>query len=160
MSKDFEMPGLNGKLKDKHEWLTETRGAKHVSVQLSDTELTYIRSCIAYYTFDAAMRRAEKLPLAGLPPITGTGLMAKYFREDVARVKASDNCGHCHTCAPITMENMRMILCETCGNKRCPKANDHRNECTGSNEPGQPGSAYPAVPWASDTLPCETEQQS
>jgi hypothetical protein len=37
---------------------------------------------------------------------------------------------------------MRMILCPTCGNKRCPKANDHRNECTGSNEPGQKGSAY------------------
>jgi hypothetical protein len=37
-----------------------------------------------------------------------------------------------------------MILCPTCGNKRCPRANDHRNACTGSNEPGQPGSAYPA----------------
>lgn len=59
----------------------------------------------------------------------------------------SDNCGHCHTCAPITMQNMRMILCPTCGNKRCPHANDHRNACTGSNEPGQPGSAYPATNW-------------
>jgi hypothetical protein len=36
-----------------------------------------------------------------------------------------------------------MVLCETCGNKRCPHANDHRNECTHSNESGQPGSAYP-----------------
>lgn len=35
-----------------------------------------------------------------------------------------------------------MILCQKCGNKRCPHANDHRNECTQSNEPGQPGSAY------------------
>ncbi|MFS8319194.1 hypothetical protein RPF54_24860, partial [Enterobacter hormaechei subsp. xiangfangensis] len=32
------------------------------------------------------------------------------------------------------------------GNKRCPHANDHRNACTGSNEPGQEGSAYPAAP--------------
>lgn len=39
-------------------------------------------------------------------------------------------------------EVCRMILCMKCGNKRCPHANDHRNECTGSNEPGQPGSAY------------------
>jgi hypothetical protein len=38
-----------------------------------------------------------------------------------------------------------MILCPTCGNKRCPKANDHRNECTGSNEPGQKGSAYEMI---------------
>ena len=48
----------------------------------------------------------------------------------------------CEACRPITIDDMRMVLCPTCGNKRCPKANDHRNECTGSNEPGQPGSAY------------------
>lgn len=35
-----------------------------------------------------------------------------------------------------------MVLCETCGNKRCPHATFHGNECTGSNEPNQPGSAY------------------
>jgi len=37
---------------------------------------------------------------------------------------------------------VRMILCPICGNKRCPRATDHRNACTGSNEPGQPGSSY------------------
>jgi hypothetical protein len=35
-----------------------------------------------------------------------------------------------------------MILCPECGNKRCPKASDHRLTCTDSNEPGQPGSVY------------------
>jgi hypothetical protein len=35
-----------------------------------------------------------------------------------------------------------MVLCPTCGNKRCPKASDHELACTGSNEPGQPGSNY------------------
>lgn len=35
-----------------------------------------------------------------------------------------------------------MFLCPTCGNKRCPKATDHELECTGSNAPGQAGSAY------------------
>jgi len=39
-----------------------------------------------------------------------------------------------------------MILCPTCGNKRCPKASDHRLECTGSNEPGQAGSVYGVSP--------------
>jgi hypothetical protein len=48
----------------------------------------------------------------------------------------------CRTCDPVTV---RMALCPDCGNKRCPKANDHRNTCTNSNEPGQPGSAYPAI---------------
>ncbi|WP_419637208.1 hypothetical protein, partial [Thiolapillus sp.] len=36
----------------------------------------------------------------------------------------------------------KMILCPECGNKRCPHASDHRLACTGSNEPGQPGSVY------------------
>jgi hypothetical protein len=39
----------------------------------------------------------------------------------------------------------RMIVCPGCGNKRCPKANHHDNECTASNEPGQRGSAYTTV---------------
>ncbi len=42
----------------------------------------------------------------------------------------------------LPAESGRMILCEKCGNKRCPHATDHRNACTGSNESGQPGSAY------------------
>jgi len=36
----------------------------------------------------------------------------------------------------------RMFLCPQCGNKRCPRATDHRNACTRSNKPGQPGSIY------------------
>ena len=34
------------------------------------------------------------------------------------------------------------IVCPKCGNKRCPHATNHELECTGSNEPGQPGSRY------------------
>lgn len=33
----------------------------------------------------------------------------------------------------------RMIVCPECGNKRCPRATDHRYACTDSNAPGQPG---------------------
>lgn len=43
---------------------------------------------------------------------------------------------------PITYPMTRMILCPTCGNKRCPHATDHNLQCTGSNGPGQPGSRY------------------
>ena len=52
----------------------------------------------------------------------------------------------CHTCRPVKMNDMRFVVCPECGNKRCPHANDHRNACTGSNKPGQIGSAYPAAP--------------
>lgn len=62
------------------------------------------------------------------------------------------NCGQCHACLagkeevingygfPVAM--LRMIVCETCGNKRCPHATDCQFDCTNSNEPGQPGSVY------------------
>ncbi|MEB5845926.1 hypothetical protein [Klebsiella pneumoniae] len=52
----------------------------------------------------------------------------------------------CRTCRPVTLNDMRFVVCPDCGNKRCPRANDHTNACTGSNEPGQEGSAYPAAP--------------
>lgn len=51
----------------------------------------------------------------------------------------------CLTCSPMRIDepsSIRMALCPTCGNKRCPKANDHRNRCSNSNVPGQKGSAY------------------
>ncbi|EPL7409930.1 hypothetical protein WI981_001280 [Klebsiella pneumoniae] len=52
----------------------------------------------------------------------------------------------CRTCRPVAINDMRFVVCPDCGNKICPRANDHRNACTGSNEPGQEGSAYPDTP--------------
>ena len=40
------------------------------------------------------------------------------------------------------MHTQVFVVCSSCGNKRCPKATDHRLECTGSNDPGQPGSRF------------------
>jgi hypothetical protein len=39
-----------------------------------------------------------------------------------------------------------MIVCSTCGNKRCPQATDHDEDCTGSNASGQAGSSYQSMP--------------
>lgn len=58
---------------------------------------------------------------------------------------ATPDCS-CRTCRPVTFTDSRFVVCPECGNKRCPHANDHRNACTGSNAPGQEGSAYPAAP--------------
>ena len=54
-------------------------------------------------------------------------------------------CAWCETCRPITVDDMRMVLCPTCGNKHCPHAHDHRNACTHSNAVGQPGSSWEHV---------------
>ena len=43
---------------------------------------------------------------------------------------------------PVSLSATKMILCPDCGNKRCPKASDHRLDCTGSNEQGQAGRVY------------------
>jgi Zn finger protein HypA/HybF involved in hydrogenase expression len=51
----------------------------------------------------------------------------------------------CHKCFKEQTgfsNHLWMILCPTCGNKRCPKATDHNLDCIGSNEPGQDGSIY------------------
>ena len=51
----------------------------------------------------------------------------------------------CHTCYPISAldpSSMFMRLCPECGNKRCPKATNHNNACTNSNESNQEGSIY------------------
>lgn len=42
----------------------------------------------------------------------------------------------------LPLSATKMILCPDCGNKRCPRATNHRNACTRSNEPGQEGSCY------------------
>jgi hypothetical protein len=54
----------------------------------------------------------------------------------------------CHSCFKACGGVMldRMILCSECGNKRCPKASDHRLDCTSSNDLGQPGSVYTTPP--------------
>lgn len=54
----------------------------------------------------------------------------------------------CTTCRPMTIDDpgsMRMALCPTCGNKRCPRAHNHALACTNSNEPGQAGSSWEHV---------------
>lgn len=51
----------------------------------------------------------------------------------------SENEPCCWRCTP---EWQGMMLCATCGNKRCPHATDHDLVCTNSNDLGQPGSIY------------------
>ena len=52
------------------------------------------------------------------------------------------NCNKDNIVGGLPFVMTRMVLCPDCGNKRCPKATDHNNKCTGSNNPGQKGSRY------------------
>lgn len=73
---------------------------------------------------------------------SGCRATARICAELSANSPANPDCW-CRTCRPVVLNDMRFVVCPDCGNKRCPRANDHRNACTGSNEPGQEGSAYP-----------------
>ena len=73
--------------------------------------------------------------------------------EHPAQEPVAFDCKNCHACLkgvkgetgyPITMT--RMIVCPDCGNKRCPKATDHRHFCTNSNDTNQAGSIYNTHP--------------
>ncbi len=44
--------------------------------------------------------------------------------------------------AAVKLAQAGILFLDDCGNKRCPHATDHSHACTGSNEPGQEGSAY------------------
>jgi hypothetical protein len=55
-------------------------------------------------------------------------------------------CNRERTVHGIPYSMTRMILCPQCGNKRCPHASDHRESCTGSNDPEQQGSRYGVCP--------------
>lgn len=73
---------------------------------------------------------------------SGCKATARICTEMAVNSPANPGCW-CRTCRPVDLNDMRFMVCPDCGNKRCPRANDHRNACTGSNEPGQEGSAYP-----------------
>lgn len=78
------------------------------------------------------------------------------FRPSPAKKAEGERCGQCHKCREgqtvnlgtderpwkVPFASTQMIVCETCGNKRCPHATDCALACTDSNEPGQKGSAY------------------
>lgn len=76
---------------------------------------------------------------------SGCKATARICAELSANSPVSPGCW-CRTCRPVVLNDMRFVVCPDCGNKRCPRANDHRNACAGSNEPGQEGSAYPDTP--------------
>lgn len=79
----------------------------------------------------------------GSPAMIGDTSAAALALASVvlADQKAAD-CG-CHACNP---KAWWMVCCRTCGNKRCPRAASHDNECSGSNEAGRPGTRFPAAP--------------
>lgn len=67
---------------------------------------------------------------------------AKQLDCECHRCIRDKRIGHSGEWGFLPLSFTKMILCQTCGNKRCPHASDHALKCTGSNDPGQHGSVY------------------
>lgn len=65
-------------------------------------------------------------------------LAAGWSKAGESEVESEAGCGSCVTCDPPGRFAMRMYVCATCGNKRCPASVNCREwECSGSNDPDQ-----------------------
>lgn len=91
------------------------------------------------------MQAVEVQSLTSINPAPDLVSLQKKAESIIGNYPGIPDCWCC-TCRPVVLNDMRFVVCPDCGNKRCPRANDHRNACTGSNEPGQEGSAYPDTP--------------
>lgn len=67
-------------------------------------------------------------------------------------------CTTCRQPDPADPSSMRLALCPTCGNKRCPRAHNHTLACTNSNATGQPGSSWEHVRPVRETAVCATRR--
>lgn len=74
--------------------------------------------------------------------VSGTG--GKSILEELYELQSNLKCW-CHRCCEEQtgyQQMFKMVVCPTCGNKRCPRATSCKLECTGSNSSGQEGSVY------------------
>lgn len=68
--------------------------------------------------------------------------MEEEILEKLKTTEYARRCCHKHFKEDGGLAGLVFIVCETCGNKRCPKATDCDLSCTNSNETGQSGSRY------------------
>ncbi|WP_340578258.1 DUF551 domain-containing protein [Klebsiella pneumoniae] len=148
------------------EWLSQQDGVIEVDCGCVTTEAFYHWLRVAYEAGNSPAQSdccpAQNSVSPAQSPIdhgyrpecdcSGCKATARICAELSANSSVNSGCW-CRTCRPVVLNDMRFVVCPDCGNKRCPRANDHRNSCTGSNEPGQEGSAYPATPQSPGSEP-------
>ena len=110
---------------------------------------------------EACAKIAERDALTGdWPPARDTAaeIRARCGASELKIVARGDKTGcQCRRCIDERRESFDgvfpktsqiMILCPTCGNKRCPHAKWHGFKCTNSNKVGQVGEPLPEPPRA------------
>lgn len=120
--------------------------ASHSDELFNDDDAQEIwNACRAAMLERQLVDRVDEKSLNSINPSPDLVSLQKKAESIIGNYPGIPDCW-CRTCRPVVLNDMRFVVCPDCGNKRCPRANDHRNACTGSNQPGQEGSAYPAAP--------------
>jgi hypothetical protein len=92
------------------------------------------------------------------PDTTSRGLMGDRndgSRRSTQAMNAADcRCRICANDEQPASAPSTFIVCDACGNKRCPHATFHGHKCTYSNAPGQEGSVYGNVRCANAECAC------
>jgi hypothetical protein len=114
-----------------------------------EQQLRYARNALERIA-DGREQDAPKFAKVALAHVFGptpTPMDASVMKRITTQLEPSTPAAECwcEKCRPNTIGYMRMIVCPDCGNKRCPKATNHENACTGSNEVGQKGSSWEHV---------------
>lgn len=89
----------------------------------------------------------DEKTIGGVGPRTCSDCEEVHNRTDGMHLIEVNNSCKCTACSIETNVRFptRMIVCVECGNKRCPRALHHSNDCTNSNEPDQPESRYSKI---------------
>lgn len=127
--KDHRRKGVASKLMNR---IAEGQYTKMISVWVDDDANYKLFKRFNHYPFVAFS--SSDYTLFG-------AYVKKTFKEDTIDLGFTDKNKECG-CSKCNPDAWWMIVCSSCGNKRCPHATDHKFVCTGSNEPGQEGSVY------------------
>lgn len=124
--------------------------ARTIRCTAFDSELSDAPSALAVVRANALIL-AEQGKCPAFDPLAKPNQPDSYVSLDLLDSRRAADLAGCPCTTCITRYQTEhqghslinhMVLCPKCGNKRCPHANNHTNACTGSNEPGQPGSNY------------------
>lgn len=96
----------------------------------------------AYWNWYLIFRKEKCCSLWGCPECREFVWQRLIDKEINRKMPINTKCDNCFNCLNEPEKGAyspvfnRMFLCPICGNKRCPKASNHINQCSGSNEPG------------------------
>lgn len=118
----------------------ETHG--RLSAQPTDKTLFVDRSFTNSSGWPSGMKRQTQVYSCEGPEVTSVFTEPAWMKDCLGPVHQTNTrlpFACCQSCFVPGTHASVMTVCSNCGNKRCPKAENHKFKCTNSNEVGQVG---------------------